>query len=468
MLMAARFLEEEVLAATGGRIARPGAVSNYAGISIDTRQPSQGTLFVALRGERFDAHDFLGQAAAEGAFGAVVRRGGRWAATPVGFALYEVEDTLAALGALARHHRQRFRLPVAAITGSNGKTTTKEMVFSILATRGPALKSEGNLNNEVGLPLTLLRLQPAHVAAVVEMGMNHPGEIGRLTAIAQPDAGMITAVQPAHLKGLGTLEAIASAKGELFRGLPATATAVINLDDANIVTQAALTQAKRITFGLAEGAQVRLVRSESRSANGLSAAIAFAGAEYAVRLHFVGEHNAQNAAGAFALATALGYSPEECIRGLEAARPQAHRLRLVPTVEGVTLLDDSYNANPCSTAAALQTLRGLAASGRAVAVLGDMLELGAAEASEHHKMGELAAQSADVVAFFGPRSRGAHLAAARLGSNAAHFEDLERLLDWLRPRLAKGDLVLVKGSRGMRLERVVHQLGGREGEGMHP
>jgi UDP-N-acetylmuramoyl-tripeptide--D-alanyl-D-alanine ligase len=466
--MAARFSDQEVLQATAGRRALPGAARIYEGISTDTRKPCSGCLFVALRGERFDAHEFLAQAAAEGAAGAIVERGRNRAPTPGGFAIYEVDDTLAALGALARFHRLRFRIPVGAITGSNGKTTAKEMTHAILATRGPALKSEGNLNNEVGLPLTLLRMGGDHVAVAVEMGMNHPGEIARLTAIALPNAGLITTIQPAHLLGLGSLEAIAAAKGELFRGLQRGATAVVNLDDPNVVAQAQALDSSRITFGRAEGADVRLLRIESRGSGGLSVALGFGGRDYAVRLAFVGEHNAQNAAAAFALAAALGYSPEECVRGLESARPQAHRLNLVPAPTGITILDDSYNANPSSMTAALTTLRSLAGSGRAVAVLGDMLELGPAETREHRAIGELASRSAEVLAFFGPRSREAHRAAAALASNCAHFEELDRLLDWLRPKLQRGDLVLVKGSRGMRLERVVQRLGGGMGEEIHP
>src|SRR5262249_15302066 len=243
-----------------------------------------GCLFVALRGERFDGHEFLPQAAAQGARGAVVQRGATRASTPDALAVYEVEDTLGALGALARFHRARFSLPLGAITGSNGKTTAKEMTHAILSTRGPALKSEGNLNNEVGLPLTLLRLEREHVAAVVEMGMNRPGEIARLTSIARPDAALITSIQPAHLEGLGTLANIADAKGELFRGLSPAATAVVNLDDAHIVAQAEAARAKRISFGRSKRADVRILQAESRGAEGLRAAFGFHGREHAAHL----------------------------------------------------------------------------------------------------------------------------------------------------------------------------------------
>lgn len=458
--MAARFSEQEVLQATAARRVGPNAANAFEGVSTDSRLPCVGCLFIALRGERFDAHEFLPQAAAQGARGAVVQRGAKRAPAPDTFALYEVEDTLGALGALALFHRGRFSLPLGAITGSNGKTTAKEMTHAILSTRGPALKSEGNLNNEVGLPLTLLRLDRGHVAAVVEMGMNRLGEIARLTSIARPEAALITAIQPAHLEGLGTIANIAEAKGELFRGLSPTATAVVNLDDPRVVEQAEAVRSKRISFGRSPRADIRVLRSESCGAHGLRAAFAFGGREYVSRLAFVGEHNVHNAAAAFALALALGYSPEQCVVGLEAARPQPHRLKLVPAPGEFTVLDDCYNANPSSMAVALETLSSLKGRGRAVAVLGDMLELGSAEEREHQRIGELAAKWAELVAFFGPRSRLSQRAAAAAGSTCAHFEELDALIGWLQPQLRPGDLVLVKGSRGMRLERVVERLSG--------
>jgi len=462
--MAARFSDQEVLEATKARQLRVGTRSWYEPVCTDTRTLSAGCLFVALEGERFDGHQFLPEAASRGAAGAVVQRGKPLPQTS-SLALFEVESTLAALGALAGFHRLRFQIPLAAVTGSNGKTTTKEMAHAILSRRGKALKSEGNLNNEVGLPLTLLELEAAHVAAVVEMGMNRPGEIARLTAIARPDAGLITAVQPAHIKGLGNLEGIAAAKGELFRGLPPNATAVVNLDDPHAIAQARQSKARTLTFGRAENAQVRIVRVSSLGRDGFSVAIRCDGSEFAVHLAYVGEHNAQNAAGAFALARALGFSPQECVEGLQSARPHPHRLNILDAPGGFSILDDSYNANPSSMAAALRTLSSLAKGGRAVAVLGDMLELGPDESREHRSLGQLAAQSAQLVAFFGPRSAEAHRAAAGLNAVSSHFEQLEELLGWLRPRLTAGDVVLVKGSRGMRLERVVDALRGEAGAG---
>ena len=398
-----RFTHAEVIAATG---ARPTATARapFDGVSTDSRTLAPGQLFVALRGERFDAHGFLADVVARGATGAVTQSEHPRAAVPAGFPLYEVADTLQALGGLGRFHRRRFTLPMGAVGGSNGKTTTKEMVGAILAVRGPALKTEGNLNNEVGLPLTLFRLQPAHVAAVVELGMNHPGEMARLTAVAEPGAALITTVQPEHLEGLGSIEGVAAAEGELFAGLSPRATAVVNLDDPHVVGQGARARGPRIGFGRGADAEVRLVESTPRGKSGLRLVIETAGRRWPVSLGFVGEHNALNATGAFALALALGYRPEECVQGLEAARPYARRLNVVEAAGGWTVVDDCYNANPASMVAALDTARTLAAGGRVVAVLGDMLELGPGEEQEHVALGARVSQVASLAAFLGPRS----------------------------------------------------------------
>jgi UDP-N-acetylmuramoyl-tripeptide--D-alanyl-D-alanine ligase len=466
--MAIRLSEAQVVEATGAVCTQRGGAASFTSVSTDTRQATPGALFVALVGDRYDAHQYLTAAAEAGAVGVVVAAGRARQSVPAHVSVFEVEDTLQALGGLGRLHRRRFHVPVAAVTGSNGKTTTKELVAAILSVRGLALKTQGNLNNEVGVPLTLFNLAPEHVAAVVEMGMNHAGEISRLCAIAEPDAGLITVVQPAHLEGLGSLEGVAQAKGELFRGLGAHATAVVNLDDARVAGQAKGLAAKVLTYGRAPEADVRLAKAESAGRAGWALVIQARGQHWPVRLKLVGEHNAMNATGAFALALALGYSPEECVKGLEAARSHSRRLELLDAPGGVTVVDDCYNANPASMTAALETLTTLAAQGRAVAVLGDMLELGAEEAAAHTQMGPTAASHAALVAFFGRRMRQAFAAAQpALGERARHFEDVGALVAWLQPQLQPHDVVLVKGSRGMRLERVVEGLTGIAAKGGH-
>jgi UDP-N-acetylmuramoyl-tripeptide--D-alanyl-D-alanine ligase len=461
-----RFSEEQVLEATRGKRGSAGARRSYEAVCTDTRKLTPGCLFVALEGEMFDAHQFLADAFKGGAAGAVVRRGKAPAQVPDGVAVFEVDNTLHALGGLAHFHRLRFKIPLGAVTGSNGKTTTKDMVGSILATRGPALKTEGNLNNEVGVPLTLFNLAPSHVAAIVEMGMNHPGEISRLAAIAAPTAGLITVVQPAHLKGLGTLENVAAAKGELFFGLGPRATAVVNLDAPLIVDQARRSGATVLTFGRSDAADVQLVAVEEMGTDGMAVRLRIQGADRTARTAFVGAHNGHNACAAAALATALGYTPAECIQGLEAARPTSGRLNVLAGLDGVTVVDDAYNANPASMEAALATVAQLAKTGRAVAVLGDMLELGDEEAAAHRALADRAVASAALVALFGPRLG---QASTRLTPSLAlsHFTEVEPLWAWLQPKLQPGDVVLVKGSRGMRLERVVDALTGRTPGGAH-
>jgi UDP-N-acetylmuramoyl-tripeptide--D-alanyl-D-alanine ligase len=470
------FTPEEVRLATGARVSAQGEAagfsgfSGFSGVSTDTRTIVPGSLFVALKGERFDAHDFLTEALARGAAGAVVRTGTQGVS---GLPLFPVEDPLRALGALAAHHRRRFSIPVAAIAGSAGKTTTKEMLAAILRTRGAALATEGNLNNEIGVPLTLLRLREEHRFAAVELGMSAAGELARLTAIARPDVGVVTLVAAEHLEFLTDLDGVAEAEGELYRGLLPGSVAVVNADDPRAVAQAerVATGVRRITFGKSPTADVRLVEVTSRGTEGQEVClegeeeIGKAGrspsglsvqrSRVTTRLGFVGEHNAMNAAAAAAVARAFSFTFEEISRGLSSARPYLHRSRVVPGTGGITILDDCYNASPVSMEAALATLDTLAGGGRRIAVLGDMLELGGAEESAHRELGRSAKGRLDVAAFFGPRSL---LSLEEFSSSSAHFTEIEPLLAWLRPRLRPGDTLLVKGSRGMKLERVVDAL----------
>ncbi len=463
-----RFTPDELAAATGGRwIGTP--PETIEGVSTDTRTIGPGVLFVALRGEKFDAHAFLGDAAAKGAVAAVVSE--EWVAREAvqpglaesNGALLAVGDPLAALGAVARHHRRRFRIPVVGVTGSNGKTTTREMIAAILATRGKVLKTEGNLNNEVGLPLTLLGLDPSHQAAVIEMGMSRPGEIARLAAIALPQVGVVTLAAPAHLEGLGTVEAVADAKAELYQGLPEGGIAIANADDARMLRRAQTSGRRMITFSATKGRRgdVVVLDIASQGADGLRFVLGVGNREVPVHIPaLVGVHNAANAAAAAAAAIALGCTDREIARGLADVRPVGRRLRLERLPSGVQLVDDCYNANPASMTAALRTLLDLAAQGRRpVAVLGDMLELGAFEAEAHRGLGEEAARAGvRVLAAFGPRARAAAEAAHAAGLDAFQTEDMDALVRWAKATLQPTDVLLVKGSRGMKLERLVEAL----------
>ncbi|HEY6004097.1 MAG TPA: UDP-N-acetylmuramoyl-tripeptide--D-alanyl-D-alanine ligase [Anaeromyxobacter sp.] len=457
-----RFTSEELAAAAGGRwIGSPPAA--IEGVSTDTRTLAPGTLFVALQGEKFDAHEFLAEAASKGAAAAVVAEA--WAARapePRPLPLLAVKDTLAALGALARHHRRRFRIPVVGVTGSNGKTTTREMIAAILATRGKVLKSEGNLNNEVGVPLTLFGLDASHEAAVIEMGMNHPGEIARLAAMAEPQIGVVTLAAPAHLEGLGTVDAVADAKAELYQGLPEGGIAVANADDARMLKRAQASGRRVVTFSAARGRRGDVVVLEivSQGDDGLRFVLGIGNREVAVHIPaLVGTHNAANAAAAAAATVSLGCTDREIARGLAQVRPVGRRLRLEKLASGVDLVDDSYNANPASMSAALRTLADLAKGRRALAVLGDMLELGAFEAEAHRSLGAEAARSGlAALAAFGPRSRATAEAARAAGLEAFHTEDMAALVAWAKATLRPGDVLLVKGSRGMKLERLVEAM----------
>lgn len=460
-----RFNSQELVAATGGRwIGAPRLDVN--GVSTDTRQLSAGVCFVALRGERFDGHDFLAQAAQAGAACAVVAADrAEGAPLPV----LAVPDTLAALGELARFHRRRFDIPVVAVTGSNGKTTTREMVAAILAVRGSTLRSEGNLNNEVGVPLTLFRLEPSHQAAVIEMGMSHAGEIARLAAITEPRVGVVTNAGAGHLAGLGSIDAVADAKAELYSGLPASGIAVANADDARMLARAMSSHRRLLTFavGRRKHADVVVLDILEHGPEGLRFLLGIGNRELECQLGLVGLHNAANAAAAAAAAIALGATDREIAAGLASVRTVGRRLRIERLASGLTLVDDCYNANPSSMSAALATLAALAGKqpgARAVAVLGDMLELGPVEVEAHRALGAEAAKAGvKLLAAFGPRSRETAEAARAAGiPDEAVFqtEELDALVGWARKVLGEDDVLLVKGSRGMKLERLVQALQG--------
>ncbi|HET9598940.1 MAG TPA: UDP-N-acetylmuramoyl-tripeptide--D-alanyl-D-alanine ligase [Anaeromyxobacteraceae bacterium] len=463
--MTASFTRYELASGAGGRwIGTPPA--EVRGVSTDTRQLSAGALFVALRGERFDAHDFLAEARARGAGAAMVEEGRAAARAGAGLPLLAVRDTLQGLALLARFHRRRFAIPVVGVTGSNGKTTTREMIGLVLRTRGPALKTEGNLNNEVGVPLTLLGLSAEHRRAVVEMGMNHAGEIARLAAMAEPQVGVVTMAGAAHVEHFaGDVNGVADAKAELYFALPPSGIAVVNAEDARMLRRAQGSGRSIITFATKRGEKgdVQVLDVLEHGEGGLRFTLGLGQKEVEVRLPLVGMHNAANAAAAAATAMALGYSDREVADGLSRVAPVGRRLRVERLASGVTLIDDCYNANPASMSAALRTLAALAVGpgARPVAALGDMLELGPFEEEAHRALGREAAAAVKALALFGPRTRHAAEAARGAGlGEVFHTEDMAALQAHVRGLLRPGDVVLVKGSRGNRLERLVEALGG--------
>ena len=422
----------------------------FTGVSTDTRTLAAENLFFALTGPRFDGHDHLAEAQARGAAGAAVSR-----AVDCALPLLQVEDTRRALGDLARQWRDRFAIPVVGITGSNGKTTVKEMLAAILAGQGPVLATQGNLNNDIGVPLTLARLGSEHRSAVIEMGANHAGEIAYLAQLARPTVAVVTNAGPAHLEGFGSLEGVARAKGELFAGLDASAVAVINADDRFAPLWRELAQDRAVlSFGLDAPADVTARYAPSSAGTQLQ--LETPQGAIALCLPLPGRHNARNALGAAAAALAAGADLAQIRTGLEGLTGVAGRLQRKRRADGGLVIDDTYNANPASLQAAIDVLREL--PGERWLVFGDMAELGGDAASLHAEVGAYA-RAAGIERLFSLGGL-ARQAARSFGGTA--FDDLDALLSALRGELRADVSILVKGSRSMGMERVVQALVGTD------
>lgn len=430
-----------------------GADRSFAGVSSDSRTLAAGDLFVALRGPRFDGHDFIPAALAAGAAGALVSRP---QSEPI--AQIRVNDTLAGLDRAARAWRSQFDIPVVGVAGSNGKTTAKEMTAAILGELGPCLATRGNLNNHIGVPLTLLRLESQHRAAVIEMGANQAGDVAALVETARPGVGLITNAGAEHLEGFGSLEGAARAEGEMVAGLASGATAVINADDEFADLWRDLTSARVVTFGLQNEADftasdIRTSVAEAGFLTRFTLSSPIGSAE--IPLQMGGHHNVANALAAAAAAVSAGARLQDVVGGLRAARAVPGRLQLKRTASGAWLIDDSYNANPSSVRAGIEVLSGI--EGRKWLVLGEMAELGAFSAEAHTEMGRLARERG-IEKLFG-LGGATELAVASFGSGAQWFADVGSLAAALRT--ATPDVrMLIKGSRMNRLERVVDALVG--------
>lgn len=458
----------EILEATGGTLLRGDLEMRPLGISTDTRSLIPGQMFVALRGERLDGHDFAACALAKGACGVLVQKGrGRdLAQSPArpGAALVEVNDTLFALGEIAGKWRRLHGASVVGITGSNGKTTTKEMLASILERSRSVLKNKGNLNNRIGLPLTLLGLRHHHRVVVLEMGMNEPGEIARLCRIAVPQVGLITQVAAAHLEGLGSIEGVAREKGELFKALGTQGKAVVNLDDPWVVRLARDCEAHKVSFGFSQGATARALDVEPFEAQGARFRLELPGESVWVHMKVQGMPMVRGALAAAAAAWVLGASLEEIKEALEDFRPVVGRLHVMNLPGGKVLIDDTYNANPASMAAALELLaRG--GPGRTIAVLGEMRELGTAAAPAHRELGETAARLGVKLLVAVGRwaswvAEGALEAAGNGAMEVRQAGSSEEAAELLRNLVRAGDRILVKGSRAAAMERIVEALKG--------
>jgi UDP-N-acetylmuramoyl-tripeptide--D-alanyl-D-alanine ligase len=470
--MSARFAIADALCWTGGVLVAGDVQRCVHGVGIDSRRVAEDELFVAIRGPRHDAHDFLAQAAAAGAAGLVVATGAALpAAARARCAVVAVPDTTAALGALAAGYRRTWRGPVVAITGSNGKTTTKEMCAAILGVRGACARTEGNLNNQFGLPLTLLARDASQWAAVVELGMNHAGEIAPLAAIAQPTVGVITNAGTAHIEHLGSQDAIALEKGALFEALGEDAVAVANADDARVVAQLSRTKARALLFGRRSDADVRADDVVADGADGCRFTLSTPQGVVAARVAGVGRIPVTNALAAAAAALAAGAGLDEIAAGLARYHPPGGRLQPRALPGGGVLLDDSYNANPQSLEVALTSLAEQKGLRRGIAVLGDMGELGAAAPAAHRGAGRLVATlGLDFVFALGAHAERVVAGAVDAGlapERAVAARDHAELAARVRAVLRDGDWVLVKGSRSMQMERVVAALTGAAAESGH-
>ena len=422
---------------------------SFRGVSTDTRSLRAGELFVALHGPNFDGSAFLEKAAECEAAGAVV-------ANPVASDLptIVVDDTMKALGQLAASWREQMPATVIGITGSNGKTTLKELLASCLSISEQTLATLGNLNNEIGVPLMLLRMSPDHRYAVIEMGANHSGEIAYLTSLASPKIVALTNAAPAHLEGFGSVENVAKAKGEILTGKPAPEIAILNADDDYFdYWKSLVNESTVISFGLSAGAEVR-ASGISATENGSDFTLHLPDKQVAVRLSLPGKHNVLNACAAAAIAGSLGIEADQIVRGLEAVRPVGGRLQPVTSSSGAVLFDDTYNANPVSVQAAAEFLA--AQGGTSWLVLGDMAELGGdAELLHAHTGWVIREAGIEKLLATGPLSQHA---VESFGDGGCWFESTEALATELRRSISDGDVVLVKGSRSMGMERVVDAL----------
>lgn len=452
----AEFTVSEVCLATGGQSSNNTDCRQLTGVCTDTRRIKPGDLFVALAGERFDGHEFVEQAITQGAAGILVQRAVAISSSTA--AIITVADTRQALQNLATFHRRRFDLPVIAITGSNGKTTTKDLTAAVLASRFSVLKTEANFNNEIGLPLTLLNLTCDHQAAVVEMGMRGLGEIAELARIAEPTAGIVTNVGETHMELLGSLDNIALAKSELVTAIPSSGFIMLNGDDPYVKAMNSKAKGKAIFYGLQADCHVRaadIVVADQQTAFTCHCH----GSKFPVLLPAIGRHNVYNALAAIGVGWELGLTADEITAGILTFQAGSMRQQ-IQRIGSYTVINDAYNASPLSMASALDTLRQVA-QGRMVAVLGDMLELGKVAVDAHRRIGKLAAeQGVQLVITVGSLAKNIAEAARESGvDHVVACENHQQAAQELNARLQPGDTVLIKGSRGMKMEQLVNMLG---------
>ncbi len=461
----------EIVRASGAKIAFGDKECSFSGVCIDSRKVEKSFLFIAIKGEVHDGHEFLSEVIQSGAGGILVaedriRDVPRTELTERKVACIAAKDTVEALGDIAAHHRSKMHIPVAAITGSNGKTTTREMTVAVVSKKFSTLSPEKNFNNEIGLPLTLLNLEPKHQLAVVELGMNHPGEIANLATICGPEIGVITNIGPAHLEGVGSIDGVMLAKGELLAGLLPGGVAILNADDRRVVRLAGMKGygadvENIILYGISDSKATVRASELLEGSRGISFVLSLPEESVPVTIGVHGEFMVSNALAAASVGYALKMDADQIKAGLESFQPVNGRLNIFETGNKVTVIDDTYNANPGSMSAAIVTFKTLRGKNRGIMVMGDMLELGDHSASLHGEIGKKAAESG-IARFFVAGNFAAEAADGAMRGrmnapdifNGTKTEIIENLADTLQ----EGDWILVKGSRGMRMEEVVEAI----------
>lgn len=462
--MATNWSISDILEATKGRLVTGPHGRSFAGIGIDSRQIKPEELFVAIEGEIHDGHRFVSDVVSAGVKGVLVEEGKsrelmESLVDRPDVAVIAVPDTTIALGALGTFHRRRIGVPVVALTGSNGKTTTRAMTEQVLSTGFSVMATIGNLNNSIGLPLTLLRLTAGHEVAVVELGMNHPGEIDYLGGVADPDIGIITNIAPAHLEGLGSIDGVRDAKGELLARIQEDGVALLNADDPKIRELVPNSPVRTLLFGESPAATIR-AENIVESSKGVSFRLITPDGDADVNLRANGYFMVSNALAAAAVGHRMGLKLDQIRDGLERFEPVKGRME-IKSAGDIHIIDDTYNANPASMAVALRTLEKLKGNARGIAVLGDMLELGEASAALHRELGERIART-DVSQLFVAGAFAAEVAqgafSGGMPAERVATGEVDALSHLVERTAEAGDWVLVKGSRGMRMERVVQYL----------
>jgi UDP-N-acetylmuramoyl-tripeptide--D-alanyl-D-alanine ligase len=449
---------EFVLNSVGGKLLRPGDNKEIGSVSTDSRQIKEGDLFIALRGENFDGHDFLPEVVARGAAGVIIDDQSKISMLSYSGPIILVEDCLDALQKLAGSYRKLFHIPVVAITGSVGKTTTKDMLAGCLKPLYRTLKTPGNYNNEIGLPLTLLHMGPHDQAAVVELAMRAAGEISQLASLVKPTYAIITNVEPVHLETMGSLENIARAKCELLKYVEPDGLAIINGDNRILLEEACQYPCRQLTFGYQPECDIQIL-AVGKVNHGIEVSLRLMAVRECFYLPVPAPQLAGNLAAAAAMAFLLGVDIMDIKACLAEYHPSGNRLNIVHLPEGGIIINDTYNANPVSMQAALEVCRDLAGSGRTVAVLGDMLELGEYEREGHIEVGrKVAGLGINLLVAIGSRAEYIVQGAQESGMSAdkiRHFTDQEECLNWLRSNVSRQETVLFKASRGMQLEKLV-------------